>query len=136
LSKADNSRTKIRRIAGRFDFAQPLLRSCGWFGFFGVKFDDKSASAQKKEPVIAPSSLLPYQSCPLDMYPISKQVPNQPGIAMPERTKRFLTERGFEYELEDSRGMKRNNLENCMDVKGYWAAIADQQEAGSAVAYF
>ena len=55
---------------------------------------------------------------------------------MPERTKRFLTERGFEYELKDSRGMKRNNFVDYMDVKGYWVAIAGQQEAGSAMAFF
>lgn len=55
---------------------------------------------------------------------------------MPERTKRFLTERSFKYELKDSRGMKRNNFVDYMDVKGYWVAIAGQQEAGSAVAFF
>ena len=54
---------------------------------------------------------------------------------MPERTKRFYTERGFEYEIEDSQGMKRNNFVDDMDFKGFWEAIACRQKAGSAVAF-
>jgi len=110
------------------------LHNCGWFSFAGAEFNDKPVS-DPKEPVSAPSNLPSYQSCPLDIYPVSKQVPNQPGIAMPERTKRFCTERGFEYELENSRGMKRNNFVDDMNFKGFWVAIACQQKAGSAVAF-